>query len=254
MFWFLAIIPLGYLVGAIVNYLSDFLPSERKIVLPYCLGCRKPVGIASYLLKPVNCTNCGRKRGVRTLIVYAAYILLVGFIWQFPSPDYSSLQSVLVCIYFGIVIVVDFEHRLILHPVSVAGVLIALWMGIPQHGLIATLVGGAVGFLMMYLLYEGGRLFIRLLKKRRNYADVDEALGFGDVILAGIIGLMLGWPGIIAGLVLAIILAGIISLLYLLVLFLSHRYQSNVTIAYGPYLVASAFLLLFLKDIILTIF
>ena len=106
---------------------------------------------------------------------------------------------------------------------------------------------------MMYLLYLGGRLFIRLLVRWRNYSGVDEALGFGDVILAGIIGLMLGWPGIVVGLIFAVILAGFFSLAYLLVLFLSHRYRSNVTIAYGPYLVASAFLLLFLRDWLLTV-
>ena len=250
MAWFLAIILLGWLVGGVVNYLSDFLPVDRRLVLPYCLGCHKPVGMISYLLKPGGCANCGRSRGMRTYVVIIIYTLLIILMWRYPHPDIGFLLSVLVCIYFGIVIVVDFEHRLILHPVSMAGAVLGLWLGILQHGVVATLVGGMAGFLMMYLLYQGGRLFIRLLVRWRKYTDVDEALGFGDVILAGVIGLMLGWPGIVVGLVLAIILAGIISLLYLVVLFLSHRYRANVTIAYGPYLVASAFLLLFLKDLI----
>jgi len=251
---FLAIILLGWLVGSAVNYLSDFLPIDRKLVLPYCLGCRKPVGIASYLFKPIGCDNCGRARGVRAYIVYVSSVVLVILLWCFPHPDFGLYLSVLVCIYFGIVVVVDFEHRLILHPVSLAGAVIGLWLGILQHGVSATLIGGLAGFLIMFLLYQGGLLFVRLLVRWRNYSDIDEALGFGDVILGGVIGLMLGWPGIIAGLVLAIILAGVISLVYLLVLFISHRYRSNVTIAYGPYLVASAFLLLFLKDFISSLF
>jgi leader peptidase (prepilin peptidase)/N-methyltransferase len=253
MFWFLAIVLLGWLVGGVVNYLSDFLPVDRKLVLPYCLECRKPVGALTYLLRPGECGNCGHLRGLRAYIVYISYIILLVFLWKYPNPDFGFLLSVLVCIYFGIVIVIDFEHRLILHPVSVAGALIGLWVGVLKHGVSATLIGGVAGFLMMYLLYEGGRLFIRLLVRWRNYSGVDEALGFGDVILAGIIGLMLGWPGIIVGLVFAIILAGLISLIYLLVLFLLHRYRSNVTIAYGPYLVASAFLLLFLRDFLASI-
>jgi leader peptidase (prepilin peptidase) / N-methyltransferase len=254
MFWFLAIVLLGWVVGGVVNYLSDFLPVDRKLVLPYCLGCRRPIGVLAYLLQPGECTNCGRSRGPRTYIINISYILLLVLFWMYPNPDFGFFLSALVCIYFGLVIVVDFEHRLILHPVSVIGALIGLWLGVLLHGVSATLIGGVAGFLMMYLLYEGGRLFIRLLVRWRNYSGVDEALGFGDVILAGIIGLMLGWPGIVVGLVFAIILAGLISLIYLLVLFLTHRYRSNLTIAYGPYLVASAFLLLFVKDFLLSIF
>jgi leader peptidase (prepilin peptidase)/N-methyltransferase len=250
MAWFLAIVILGWLVGGAVNYLSDFLPVDRKPVLPYCLTCRKPEGVFSYLVKPTRCDNCGHSRGLRTYFIYIAYTVLVFLLWRYPNPDFGLILSVLVCMYFGMVIVVDFEHRLILHPVSLAGAVIGLWLGITQHGVVATLIGGVAGFLMMLLLYQGGRLFIRLLVKWRNYAEVDEALGFGDVILAGVIGLMLGWPGIVVGLVLAILLAGIVSLLYLLILFIAHRYRSDVTIAYGPYLVASAFLLLFGKDLV----
>jgi leader peptidase (prepilin peptidase)/N-methyltransferase len=248
MFWFLAIVLSGWLVGGVVNYLSDFLPLERKLVLPYCLTCRKPVGVLAYLLVPGQCSHCGRSRGIRTYIVYISSIVFLMVLWMFPHPEIGFSLSVVVCIYFGIVIVVDLEHRLILHPVSIAGSLIGLVLGVLTHGIRATLIGGVAGFLMMYLLYLGGRLFIRLLVRWRNYSGVDEALGFGDVILAGIIGLMLGWPGIVVGLIFAVILAGFFSLAYLLVLFLTHRYRSNVTIAYGPYLVASAFLLLFLRD------
>ena len=206
------------------------------------------MGFASYLFNPRACDNCARAPDWRWYTVQIGYVALVTWLWYYPHPELSFLLSVVVCIYFGIVIVIDFEHRLILHPVSIVGASLGVWLGIILHGLVATLMGGIVGFLLMLLLYQGGRLFLRVLARWRNYADVDEALGFGDVVLAAVIGLMLGWPGVIIGLVLAILLAGVISLAYLIVLILARRYHSNLTIAYGPYLAVSAFLLLFLKD------
>ena len=70
-----------------------------------------------------------------------------------------------------------------------------------------------------------------------------------DVILGGILGLILGWPGIVAGLVLGILIAGLVSFLYLVGMALIRRYQAFTAIPYGPFLVASALLLLFFKDI-----
>ena len=248
MYWFLAIIILGWLVGGVVNYLSDFLPVDRKLVRPYCLECHKPVSFAAYFIRPRSCDNCGRPKALRVALVYSIYLLALPLLWLIPNPNLGFILSILLFIYFGLVIVIDFEHRLILHPVSIAGAVLGLWAGVIQRGIGATLIGGLVGFTIMLLLYQGGRIFIRLLARWRNYSEVDEALGFGDVVLSGVIGLMLGWPAIVVGLVLAIILAGIISLLYLIVLFLTRRYHPNVTIAYGPYLVTSAFLLLYVKD------
>jgi leader peptidase (prepilin peptidase) / N-methyltransferase len=248
MYWLLAIILLGWLVGGLVNYLSDFLPIDRKIVRPYCLQCHKPINFASYIIWPKRCENCGWARRRRAIFVHSGYIVAITLLWLAPRPEFGYLLSVLLFIYFGLVIVIDFEHRLILHPVSIFGAILGLFAGTIQRGITATVIGGLAGFIIMYLLYQGGRLFIHFLARRRNYSGVDEALGFGDVILAGVIGLLLGWPVVIMGLVLAIILAGVISLLYLVVLFLTRNYRANATIAYGPYLVASAFLLLYGKD------
>ena len=42
------------------------------------------------------------------------------------------------------------------------------------------------------------------------------AFGFGDVNLSGVLGLMLGWPFIVVGLVIAVLIGGVISLIYIL--------------------------------------
>ena len=80
-------------------------------------------------------------------------------------------------------------------------------------------------------------------------ADNEEALGAGDVILATVLGLFLGWPLTWFGLVFGILLGGAISILLVLGLFISGQYKEKawmVFIPYGPYFLLSTFLLIYL--------
>jgi len=188
---------------------------------------------------------------MRAWLLYPIYILIGYWLWQNPSPKLGFLLSWLICLYFGVVVVIDLEHRLILHVVSLAGAILGFWAGWEQRGVLPTLFGGVAGFGMMYVIYLGGIGFLRLLSRKRQYGEIDEALGFGDVMLAGVTGLLLGWPGIVVGLALAVFLAGVVSLILLAALALRRQYRPGATIAYGPYIVASAFILIFLKNVVI---
>jgi leader peptidase (prepilin peptidase)/N-methyltransferase len=145
--------------------------------------------------------------------------------------------------------VIDLEWRLILHLTSLFGLLLGVLIGTALHGFSLTLAGGATGFLMMLVLYFSGFLFLRISRKFRGESlNETEALGFGDVNLGGVIGLLLGWPGIFLGLILAIMLAGIISLLYILYKIIRHQYHPNIALPYGPFLATSAVILLYLRN------
>jgi leader peptidase (prepilin peptidase)/N-methyltransferase len=74
-----------------------------------------------------------------------------------------------------------------------------------------------------------------------------EALGFGDVTLSGVIGLLLGWPGVIAGLIVAVFLAGAVGLLAMLPMLFRRQYDPNLALPYGPFLALGAFYLLYLR-------
>jgi prepilin signal peptidase PulO-like enzyme (type II secretory pathway) len=184
------------------------------------------------------------------------------YFWAFPSKARHPL-GMLVLIYFGIITVIDLEHRLILHPTSLAGAILGLVVGttidIRLHdngilsGLGKSLLGGVVGFGVMFLLYQLGRLVAHYRARKLQTAgqadDEEEALGGGDVYLAGVLGLMLGLDYIGRVLVWGVILGGLVSLLFLIVLLIRRRYSNAALmtfIPYGPYFILSAFYLLFL--------
>jgi prepilin signal peptidase PulO-like enzyme (type II secretory pathway) len=102
------------------------------------------------------------------------------------------------------------------------------------------LVGGLAGFLILWVMYLLGLAFSRWLARRRG-APLDEvAFGFGDVMLGGLIGLVVGWPGIVIAVVTGILLAGAYSLGYLLFMALLRRYAAFTAIPYGPFLLLGA--------------
>jgi prepilin signal peptidase PulO-like enzyme (type II secretory pathway) len=97
-------------------------------------------------------------------------------------------------------------------------------------------------------LYFVGALFARYIVHRRQEGFNDEALGFGDVILGGVLGLILGWPAIIGGLFISILLAGAISMIYLILTLLARKYRAFTFIPYGPFMIAGAVALIFFNN------
>jgi leader peptidase (prepilin peptidase)/N-methyltransferase len=100
----------------------------------------------------------------------------------------------------------------------------------------------------MLMLYGFGMLFARLRAKRLGVDDGEEALGFGDVTISCVLGLMLGFPNIFYGLITGILIAGAFSILLILTLLLRKKFESTgIYIAYGPFLVLGAAFYLFFR-------
>jgi leader peptidase (prepilin peptidase)/N-methyltransferase len=239
------VILLGWISGALINYISDVLPYKRRLVKPFCVNCEEPQPFINYLIWPRECPYCGHRRTVRSWIVEIITVLIAIWLWNQPNLILGFWLSLLVMIYFGVVVIIDLEHRLIMHPVSLVGTILGLFIGIQLHGVIDTLLGGLAGFGAMLGLYLLGALFARYIVRRKREGFNDEALGFGDVILGGILGFFLGWPAIIGGLFLSILLAGVISLIYLLISLLARKYRAFSFIPYGPFMIAGAVALIF---------
>jgi prepilin signal peptidase PulO-like enzyme (type II secretory pathway) len=251
---------LGWLAGLFINYVSDVLPFTRRFSQPTCPHCQAAFSWADYLTLR-SCRNCGRSRSLRTWLVQILAVAAFVYFWLFPSKALGIPLGMIVLIYFGIITVIDLEHRLILHPTSLAGAVLGLIVGTSIHsrmdgflmGIGKSLLGGLFGFGVMFLLYQLGAFVARFRARRMRAAgqaeDDEEALGGGDVYLAGVLGLMLGWPFILNALVLGVLLGGLISFIFILSLLARRRYMGDALmtfIPYGPYFIIGAFYLLFL--------
>ncbi|HEY9077140.1 MAG TPA: A24 family peptidase [Anaerolineaceae bacterium] len=241
---YLAIIVCGLLLGVLINYLADVLPLMRTLTKPVCKNCHKEMDWRSYLLfQP--CVNC-KKRSVSRRILCTLFV--TGFLlWQWNQPSQRLgfyLGTILFC-YFCLVFIIDFEYRLILFGFSITGLCLGAVLGWWMHGWVITLAGGAAGFGIMWLLYQAGVWFIKILSKHHKMPIEEVALGYGDVYLSGIVGLLLGWPGITAGLLLAILLGGAASLLIIVWNLIQKKYQPLQAIPYAPFIIIGAAFLLY---------
>lgn len=237
---------LGWVAALLVNYLADVLPATRRLTSPACTQCAAKFAWTDYLLLK-GCSACNHPRGWRTWITQILGVVATIYIWLSPPQGLGFWLGFVLLIYLAVVFVIDIEYRLVLHPVSYFGIVLGLLVGTILHGIIPTLIGGAAGFGIMYLLYYLGILFVRWMSKRRGETVIEEgdALGFGDVNLAGVLGLILGGQLIWIGILIAILAGGAVSLVLILGMLALKRYEAFAAIPYAPFLILGAIYILY---------
>jgi prepilin signal peptidase PulO-like enzyme (type II secretory pathway) len=172
--------------------------------------------------------------------VEVALALLLPLLWaQGRHGALSLLEGIVAVILFVLVTVLDFEHRMVLMEVVLGGGLLLLVISALRGGLLNSLAGLLVGGGVFCLLFSFGLLFARVVG-----SDVAAALGLGDVSLAALVGLAVGWPAVLPALLLAILLAGVAGGAILLWHLARHRPTGGITMAYGPYLAVAALAIL----------
>ncbi len=253
---------LGILTGVIINVLADDLPHRRQPRLPrYPDGTPRPLiawsGITAFLSGRRASPDGARLswRYPLTEIATAALMVLTMLVTA-DKPDVSDTQRVFYLIYmaiFVLITVIDFEHRLILFVVIVPSTLLAVLDAIitpaqSKPDLRDALFGGLIGFGVFFLLYLGGILFSYIVAKIQGYDLPEVAFGYGDVMLAGLCGVILGWQPLIFAMFITVFLGALGALVYLVIRNVAGRYDMFTPLPYGPYIVVGTLVMLLFTD------
>ncbi len=217
----------GVLVGGVLNALIYRIPRDLPLLRhPRCLHCGHrltgltAVPVAGFLAQRGRCRWC--KGGLPRW--FPAVELLTGGCFALAyerfglTPELGATLFVLMVLI--VVLSIDWQHHLI-YPVVIypaAVVTLLLLAIVPGGGPGAALVGGLVA---------GGFFLATYLLASALYGI--DALGFGDVLLAGLIGLMVGFPRVVGVLLLGSLIAGLVGL----VLLLSRRKGAREFLPYG---------------------
>lgn len=206
----------GWIGGGLVNWAADILPGVGSQALTHA-----PQPRWSHYWAPIGATP--DRRHLSVIIVSVVLAVLTAWHWG------SSLTLVVAWLYgffLLAVIVIDFEHHRVLNvmlaPTAVVAAILSLLPFTPDP--MNTLLGGVVGFGVFLLLALIGR----------------GALGMGDVKLAGVIGLMTGYPGVLVALIIGALVGAGAALLLLIM----RKATRKTAIAYAPYLAFGAFVVL----------
>jgi leader peptidase (prepilin peptidase)/N-methyltransferase len=213
----------GLAAGVGVNALADRIAGDEDPPLrggdcPRCrapLPARRLVPLVGWYLLGRRCPACGAALAPRRPLVDVALLLAfpvllahvaaLGHHGRLPPALLFGVDALAATV-LALIFVVDLEHHLILdivvYPAAAALLVLALAL---DHKALAAMSFGAVLSGGLFLAFYGlGYLIYH-----------EEALGFGDVKLAALVGMMVGWPGIIDALVLCALLGAAISVLLL---------------------------------------
>lgn len=237
---------------------TDEFPQGRSVVAPgsHCFVCKTPirwydnVPLLSFLWLRGKCRACKTGFSTRYLWVEALTgLLFVGAwlcsFWLYPELTFGARAVrffILAAFTFLMVVVtfIDIDHRLILNKVTYPSVPLAYGAGLLLgRAWWEGLLGAAVGYCGIWLIAE---VYLRLRKR--------EGMGMGDAKLLAVIGALMGWRGVAAGLFGGSMLGAVFGVGMLL---WQRRGRSGnedlatAEIPFGPYIAAAALLYLFFE-------
>ncbi len=266
----------GLLVGGVLNALADDLPHHRAPRLPhYPDGTPRPLrawlGLLAFLsgarasegaeaspphpqqgtspptprqeAKSISAARLSWRHPLVELITALAF---AGLAWGYADePNVWAWFVYLAALI--LITVIDVEHRLILFAVVVPTALFALLVAAvsPQagHTFRDYALGGVVGFGVFFALYLGGEVYARA--RKLNVV----AFGFGDVMLAALSGVILGWQAFIFAAFIAVFAGAVGALVYVLgSLAVNRRSHWLKPLPYGPYIVFGTLIMLLARD------
>jgi leader peptidase (prepilin peptidase)/N-methyltransferase len=221
----------GLIIGSFLNVCIYRIPHSESIAFPpsHCTSCGirlKPydlIPVVSYIFLKGKCRNCGAdisKRypaiellnGILYLLLFIQYGMTIDFI------KFSAFTSIMVVIGMIDLDTMEVYFNVTVFALITAGVFILIdclnHINISSYLLGALLGTGLIGSIVI----------------------LTKGMGSGDIEIALIIGLFLGFKNTVFALFLSFIIGGIIAALLLI----SKKKTRKDSIAFGPFLAASS--------------
>ncbi len=224
---------MGAVIGSFLNVLIYRLPNKMSIVSPgsHCFTCNAPIKwydnipILSYIILRGKCRNCKTPYSPQYFLIELFTAIMYCLIYLKFKQSMLSICFMLVISCLIVIFFIDLKHYIIPDS-AVIGILIVAFFSlfikndsnliIKEMNYLNRVIGLGVVIILFVILYLIGKL----VKK--------ELMGFGDIKLLGVMGLLLGFKLLLLSIFIASTLALIKEVLFLK--------AKNKIIPFGPYL------------------
>jgi leader peptidase (prepilin peptidase)/N-methyltransferase len=227
---------LGLIVGSFLNVCIYRLPARKSIITPssFCPHCQQPIRaydnipVLSFLILKGRCRHCGGTISWQYPMVEAVTgLLFMGLAYKWGFSGRALIYGLLVCA-LVVVTFIDLHHQLIPDKITLPGM--ALGLGLTFLSLLPvdwaqSLLGLALG---------GGILYLAALLSRGG-------MGGGDIKLAALIGVFLGWKKVLLTIFAGVSLGSLVGLG--LILFRGKGRKDKIP--FGPFLALGAIISIF---------
>ncbi|MBU4141967.1 prepilin peptidase [Patescibacteria group bacterium] len=272
LFFYFFIFLFGLIVGSFLNVVIFRLESGEQVVRgrSHCRHCRHIlewydlIPVLSFLALGGKCRYCGKALSVQYPLVELATGMLFVAIFNFqfnettlyfPPSTFHPLLSTLYFLFIAssliVIFVYDLKHYIIPDKIIYSAIIVSVFYlilgriweaGLPGSGF-GSPASGVLGFENLIILFNpfiaaiaaGGFFFAIVILTK------GAGMGGGDVKLAFLMGLALGWPKILAALFLAFTIGAICGII--LIFFKKKNFKSEIP--FGPFLVLGTFIALF---------
>lgn len=225
---YIFVILLGVIIGSFLNVCIYRIPREESISYPpsHCGSCNHKLApldlfpVFSYIFLKGKCRYCKNKISIRypfIEILNAIVYLLIYFKFgvEIITLKYSILASLLI-----VIAIIDYDTQLVYTSSTICGGVIGIIFIIVQSIIcrdnsLDFILGGLIGFGIIGLI-----------------VILTKGMGEGDIEIAAVCGLFLGIKGILLGLFLAIIIAGMAGIMILTL----KLKKAKDKMAFGPFI------------------
>ncbi|MDO8669066.1 MAG: prepilin peptidase [Candidatus Buchananbacteria bacterium] len=237
--FYLFIFIFGLTVGSFLNCVIYRLEHGESFLKgrSYCPHCKHKLGffdlipVLSFFWLRGLCSYCHKKISIQyplveffTALIFLAIGLLISDINQpWLISDINKLYLMAVSAFLVVIFVYDLKHYIIPDKIIFPAIAVTLVYNFWKSDFLLSAFGAAAFFLAIVLVSKG------------------KWMGVGDIKLAFLMGLVLGWPNILAALFLSFLIGAIIGLG--LIIWGKKTIKSEVP--FGPFLTIGTLIALF---------
>lgn len=205
---------LGAVVGSFLNACIHRMPRGVGINAPrrsFCPGCERVIPwyenlpLVSWLALRGKCSGCGWRIPFRYFLVEAVTALFFAFLWERFGLPLAPVYGVFACL-LVVATFIDFEHFIIPDEITWGGAAagVVFSVAVPElmgsdsrlESLARSLGGAALGFALLFLVVEGGKLAFGKIRHAFPRPEDFEWRREGDRIVLGLAGEELDWMDI----------------------------------------------------------
>ena len=242
---YLLIFIFGLIIGSFLNVVIFRLETEKSIFFarsecPKCgvvLKCNDLIPVLSFLIQKGKCRYCSKKISWQYPVVEIITALLFLFVILSqqtknlylldPSLTFRMTFYLIIICFLIIIFVYDLRHYIIPDKIVFPAIIIGLAYRLIYISEIGSYILSAfipaIFFLSLILISKG------------------KWMGLGDVKLAFLMGLILGWPNILIAFLIAFFSGAIVGIF--LILFGKKGFKSQIP--FGPFLSGATILVMF---------
>ena len=228
----LSLFVIGLFFGSFYNCLANRIPKNESIISPgsHCENCNhrltwyELIPVFSFLIQKGKCSKCKIKLPKEYIITELLTGIMFALSFYIFGFTYNTLLSIILCSLLIITVISDFKYMVIIDEVLLTSIILIIIVFLLQNGvnyLLQSLLRGLLIFGVLLITKLGG-----------DKAFKQESLGWGDVKLSFVAGLVLGFK---LGLV-YLFVGAVIALPYGIIMRVLKR---DVLIPFGPFLVTS---------------